>query len=80
MEATGTGKEYASRNALMFSSGLSSKPFENICVAGLLTCFRYERLPNFRQWQKELLNPFMKLTAAGLSGIFTRFPFISCTG
>ncbi len=26
MEATGTGKEYASRNALMFSSGLSSKP------------------------------------------------------
>ena len=24
---------------------------------------------------KVLLNPFMKLTAAGLSGIFTRFPF-----
>ena len=48
---------------------------EKICVAGLLTYFRYERLPNSRQWHKRIAQSVLKLTAAGLSGICTRFPF-----
>jgi hypothetical protein len=75
MEATGTGKEYASRNALMFSSGLSSKPFENICVAGLLTCFRYERLPNFRQWHKRIAQSVYEAYSSGTVRDLHPIPF-----
>jgi hypothetical protein len=43
-------------------------------MAGLLTYFLFERLPEI-QWQKYYSKRLMKLTAAGLLPIFTAFPF-----
>jgi hypothetical protein len=45
-------------------------------TAGLLTCSAAKRLPEKIQWLKDdALLPFYELTAAGLFGIYTRFPF-----
>ena len=50
------------------------------CLAGLLTYSSWPGLPTLRllrgQWLKDRwATLFMELTAAGLSGTFTRFPF-----
>lgn len=49
----GTGKRICKQKCsyVLFRPFLEA--FENRCVAGLLTYFRYERLPNFRQWHKK---------------------------
>lgn len=51
--------------ASRFSSGFSSKPSKKICVAGLLTYFRYERLPNSRQWPKRIAQPYFEAYSSG---------------
>lgn len=46
-------------------------------MAGLLTCFYYQR-PSRKRFQWQMVradNNCVKLTAAGLFGTFTRFPF-----
>lgn len=43
--------------------------------AGLLTCFFRKRLPVITTVATDCYGKSMKLTAAGLSGICTRFPF-----
>ena len=58
------------------STFLSSEVPGVCCFAGLLTSFNCSPSHQSRQWHlSKLSNPLPKVTAAGLSGTHTRFPF-----